>query len=182
MHCTVVGGCWMHCVGWDRGCWCWGSCTARRQQSAAVNRGQLLLLLPRTFLVLYLSVFMQISFKHFVSSFRKIDQNVSRGRFAEAFLVLYSRSYRWPCKSFSRFHFVFSFRSDSSQIYLNVLDNSVKFGFLETLQLLVLATADAGIIAAADILVGSTCTFLHCVVSSVSSTTCYVVTLHIAFV
>ena len=122
MHCTVVGGCWMHCVGWDRGCWCWGSCTARRQQSAAVNRGQLLLL-PRTFLVLYLSVFMQISFKHFVSSFQKIDLNVSRGRFAEAFLVLYSRSYRWPCKSFSRFHFVFSFRSDSSQIYLNVLGN-----------------------------------------------------------
>ena len=90
MHCTVVGGCWMHCVGWDRGCWCWGSCTARRQQSAAVNRGQLLLLLPRTFLVLYLSVFMQISFKHFVSSFQKIDLNVSQGRFAEAFLVLYS--------------------------------------------------------------------------------------------
>ena len=86
MHCTVVGGCWMHCVGWDRGCW-WGSCTARRQQSAAVNRGQLLLL-PRTFLVLYLSVFMQISLKHFVSSFRscwKIDLNVSWGRFAEGF-------------------------------------------------------------------------------------------------
>ena len=74
------------------------------------------------------------------------------------FLVLYSRSYRWPCKSFSRFHFVFSFRSDSSQIYLNVLGNSIKFGFLETLQLLVSATADAGIIAAADILAGSTCT------------------------
>ena len=96
------------------------------------------------------------------------------------FLVLYSRSYRWPCKSFSRFHFVFSFRSDSSQIYLNVLGNSIKFGFLETLQLLVLATPDAGIIAAADILAGSTCTFLHCVVSNVFSTTCYVVTLHIA--